>query len=190
MSDPAITVQNNQPSARIAIRNRVKAILIPNTDLGERWYCSRPKYCFLDELPCGLIYFTDEDADDELSSPRSYKRTLHLKIEVIHRLESERANALDDFLDSRSFEIEQTMFWDRHLGLKPLVEDSYYRRTEATDIKIEGDADIASIALFWDVIYRTEIMNTGEINEFLRFYTDYETTEGATARDEVTIRSE
>lgn len=190
MSEPSINKQNIQPAARIIIRNRIKTILVPNTDLGGRWYCSRPKSVFLDEMPCGLIYFTDEDADHEQSAPRTYTRILQLKTEVIHRLESERANALDDFLDSRAYEIEETMFWNRFLGLPGLVEDVVYKRTEATDVKVEGDADIASLAIYWEIQYRTEILLTETLNEFLRYLVGYTTAEGATANDSVTIREE
>jgi len=189
MADPVVTIQNIQPAARIAIRNRVKEILIPNTDLGGRWFCSRPKPVFVNELPCGLIYFTEEGADHQDTVPRSYKRDLTLLTEVVHRMESERENALDDFLDSRAFEIESTLLQDRFLGLEELVEDCVLNRTEAMNIDIGGDADIASVRIFWTVTYRTEAFYGGSLDEFLRYITKYETTIGADAEDNVTIRS-
>lgn len=188
MAEPHVDLNNIQPAARIVIRNRIKTILIPNTDLGGKWFCSRPKPCFIEELPCGLIYFQDEDADTENIVPRSYKRTLHLQTEVLHRLESERANALDDFLDSRAFEIESAILQDRYIGLAKLVEDTVFTRTECTNIEISGDQDIASIKLFWTITYRTDAFYIGALDEFLRYITDYHPTNGANARDQVTIR--
>lgn len=188
MADPVVTVQNIQPAARIAIRNRIKELLVPNTDLGGRWFCSRPKPVFVNEVPCGLIYFSEEAADHQNTAPRSYLRTLTLATEVLHRLDSERDNALDDFLDSRSFEIESTLLQDRFIGLKGLVEDTVLVRTEATNVDAGGDQDIASLKIYWNIQYRTDAFYQGSLDEFLRFITDYNTTDGASARDEVTIR--
>ena len=190
MADPIIKIQNIQPHARIIIRNAVKELLKDNTDLGGRWFCSRPKAVFLSELPCGLIYFSEELADHENIVPRNYKRTLTLVTEVVHSLESQRDNALDDFLDSRSFEIEAAMLHDRFLGLSGLVQDCVLTRTETMNIEAGGEEDIASLRIFWSIIYRTDAFYTGELNEFLRFTADYNTVDGAIARDEVTIREE
>jgi len=185
-----VTIQNIQPHVRIIIRNAVKELLKVNTDLGGRWFCSRPKALFVSELPCGLIYFTEEEADHQNIVPRNYKRTLTLLTEVVHRLETERDNALDDFLDSRAYEIEMAMFSDRYLGLQGIVEDCVLSRTEVMNIDVGGDEDIASLRIFWSIVYRTDAFYKGELAEFLRFITDCDTVDGATARDEVTIRTQ
>lgn len=188
MPDPIVKLQKIQPHARIVIRNVVKKLLKTNTDLGGRWFCSRPKPVFLNEIPCGLIYFSDESADHQNVVPRSYKRTVNLLTEVVHRLEAERDNALDDFLDSRAFEIEAAMLHDRYLGLHGLVEDCVFVRTETMNIEVGGDEDIASLRIFWTIVYRTDAFYTGNLDEFLRFVSDYGTVDGASARDDVTIR--
>lgn len=188
MADPVVVIQNLQPAARIAIRNRVKEILKPNTDLGGRWFCSRPKPLFVSELPCGLIYFTEEAADHQNIVPRTYKRDLTLLTEVVHRMDSDRENALDDFLDSRAYEIESTLLQDRFLGLPGLVEDTVLVRSEALNIDVGGDADIASVRIFWTITYRTEAFYNGRLDEFLRFITDYNPVSGADAQDNVRIR--
>lgn len=189
MADPILALQKIQPHARIVIRNAVKELLKTNTDLGGRWFCSRPKAIFLSEVPCGLIYFTDEDADHGGTAPRNYKRMLTLTTEVLHRLETERENSLDDFLDSRAYEIEAAMMHDRFLGLPGIVEDCILSRSETINIDIGGDEDIASLRIFWTVVYRTDAFYSGDLDEFLRFDSDYNLTDGADARDEVTIRS-
>lgn len=187
----AIVEKNKiQPSPRIVIRNKAKELLKENVDVAERVFCSRPKPLFLTELPACLIYFTNEEADDGDTRPREYEKKLMLVTEVVHRLESVRDNALDDFLDSRAWEIEQTFFADRFMGLKGLVNDITLKSTEALNIQIEGDADIASERLVWEIQYYQEAFNNGELDEFLKFITEYKPTNNADAEDNVTIREE
>jgi len=194
MSDTPIyvTPQDLQPHPRIVIRNFIKELLKVNTDIGGRWYTSRPHPIFLDELPCGLVYFTDETEDHEQTAPRSYKRSLNLTTEVLHRMKSERENAIDDFLDSRAFEVEQTLFADKFLGMPGIVEDVIFIRTQPATIEDEGDTDIASIRLFWNIIYRSDAFNQNKLDEFLRFINTININGEGTQNivDNVTIREE
>jgi hypothetical protein len=183
-----LKIQNMQPHVRIVIRNRVKELLKENTDLGGKWFCSRPKSIFQQEVPCGLIYFQDEISDFGNITPRNYKRTITLLTEVVHQLETDRENAVDDFLDSRAFEIEASMMYDRFLGLPGIVEDCLLMRTEPTNISMEGSIDIATLRIHWNVIYRTDAFYEGEIDEFLKYTADYNLVDGAEAMDNVTIR--
>lgn len=184
-----VTPQNKQPHCRIAIRNWVKALMKVNTDVGNRWYASRPNPIFLDELPCGLVYFTDEPADHQKTAPRNYKRDLSLVVEVVNRLESERENELDDWLDSRAYEVENAMLSDRFLGQKGLIEDTVLTRTQPTTIEDEGDADIGTLRLFFTISYRTGFHYKGKIEEFLKYTADIEGTEGENISSNTTIRS-
>ena len=182
--------QNSQPHPRIIIRNCVKSLLLPAVDVSERVFCSRPKAIFLTELPCILIYFNEEAADHEKSAPRVYKRILSLIVEAVHGLESERDNALDDFLDSRAYEIENALLNDRFLGLQGLVEDCSLSRTENVNISLEGEEDMASTRLMFEITYRTDAYYIGALDEFLKFTSDYKSPENIQlARDEVTIRN-
>jgi len=185
-----VSIQDSQPHPRIIIRNWIKELLKMNTDLGERWFNSRPNPIFLQELPCGLIYFTDEPADHENTAPRNYRRDLSLVTEVINRMESERENVLDDWLDSRAYEIENAMLADRFLGMKGFIQDTVLVRSEPTTIESEGDANIGSVRIFWNVIYRVDAGYTGKLDEFLKFENKIEGTSGEDAEDNVTIRSE
>lgn len=186
-----VSVQNLQPHERIAIRNWVKLLMKANTDLGERWFASRPNPMYFNEVPCGLIYFSDESADHGNTAPRNYKRELSLTIEVMHQMDSERDNALDDWLDSRAYEVERAMLADRFLGLQGIVEDCALVRTQPVTIESEGTAqDVGSIRLFFDITYHTGFANNQKLDEFLKFINKIETTDGAESQDNVTIREE
>jgi hypothetical protein len=143
---------------------------------------------WLEELPCGLIYFTDETADAAKTVPRSYLRTLNLTTEVLINDDSDTENIADDYLDSRAYEIEHTIFQDRFLQLKELVQDTRLTRTVPTILKFEGENDIASIRLFWEIDYYTDGFSPAILDEFLNFMAMYETTLGTENQDIVTIR--
>lgn len=184
-----VSVQNLQPHVRIAIRSWIKELLKVNTDLGGRWFASRPNPMYFNEIPCGLIYFSDESADHRGTAPRNYQRTLSLTTEVLRKMDTERDNALDDWLDSRAFEIEQAMLSDRFLGLPGIVEDTVFTRSQPVTIESENtDQDIASIRLFFDVVYRTDVINNRKLDEFLTFLNTIKSVDGAEAEDDVTIR--
>jgi len=192
-TDIFVYPHNKQPHPRILIRNRVKELLIKNTDLGGHWFCSRPKPIFYTETPCGLIYFTTEPADHQNTAPRNYKRELSLTTEVAMVSNSERENELDDWLDSRAYEIEQTFGGDRFLGLKGLVGDVTFVRTEPVDIVADGDVEVGALRLFWNITYFTNLFYTGKLDEFLKYSADWEVHEeheGSEAVDNVTIREE
>lgn len=182
--------QHSQPHCRIGIRKWVVELMKVNTDLGGRWWASRPNPLFLDELPCGLVYFSDEGADHQQTAPRNYLRSLDLVCEAVHRMESKRENALDDWLDSRAYEIENAMLSDRFLGQKGLIEDTILVRTQPTTIEDEGDADIGTLRVFFRITYRTGFHYKGRIDEFLKFLADIKGTEGENISSNTTIRSE
>lgn len=195
-TDIFVHPQSAQPHPRIIIRNRVKHILKLNTDLsrndGEgnkigQWFCSRPKPIFYTETPCGLIYFTNEPADHRKTAPRNYLRKLALSTEVTMVASSERENAIDDWLDSRAFEIEHTLGGDRFLGLKGLVSDVELTRTEPVDVVVDGNIDISAIRLHWDISYQTDLYFEGKLDEFLRYTVLWKDPDAA---DAVTIREE
>ena len=184
-----VSVQNLQPHVRIALRAWIKELLKVNTDLGGRWFASRPNPMYFNETPCGLIYFSDESADHQGSAPRNYQRIISLTIEVLHQIDSERDNALDDWLDSRAWEVELAMLSDRFLGLPWLVEDTVFTRTQPVTIESENSSqDIGSVRLFFDITYRSDYQNNKKLDEFLTFLNTIETVDGAEAEDDVTIR--
>jgi len=185
-----IPLIEEQPHLRILIRNRVRQLLKEGVKINERVYCSRPLPVFTDELPVCLIYFTNEDAEHKNTAPRVYTRKLTLVTEVLHNIgETERETGLDDYLDSRAFEIEYALGSDRYLGLPEVVQDTILVRTEPINLGFEGDRTCASVRLFWEITYVTSFNYQGSLDEFLKFNTKYNLENGAKAEDMVTIRT-
>lgn len=177
--------QHSQPHPRIEIRKRVKEFLDVCVDVGGRIFVSRPLPMWLSEVPTVLVYFNSEEMDDENTRPKQYKRTLELVIEVLQRQE----NNIDDFLDSRAYEIEYALNSVEYLGLS-WVEDVTPLRTIPAVVSGDGNELTQSLRLFYQVVYRFIPEINVDVKEFLKFVTDYETTDGAKATDSVTIRTE
>lgn len=188
-SDPVL--QKSQPHPRIIIRNKMLSLLKAGTDLAERWWISRPNPVYLSELPCGLIYFTEEESDHNKTIPRTYVRTCHVTTELLQVEETEREGSVDDFLDSRAFEVERAMSQFKFLQLDDLVQDVMLRRTSPVTVEDEGETAAASLRLYWDIQYVHDAFTPESLDEFLRFTSKLETVEpGAKAEDNVTIRTE
>lgn len=189
-SDPVI--QKSQPHPRRIIRERIAELLKAGTDIpADRWFISRPEPAFLAELPCGLIYFTEEESEHKKTAPRTYVRTLHVTTEVLHSEETDRPGSLDDYLDSRAFEIERALYCRKFLGLDEIVQNVELRRTSPIAVEMEGHADIASIRLFWDIEYVWDAFTPEGFDEFLRFVDSIQTgSPGASISDSVTIRGQ
>jgi hypothetical protein len=162
--------QTLQPHGRIAIRNKVKLLLRAATALGEKWFCSRPNEIWLEECPCGLIYFTEERAATENSAPRYYNRTLTLLTEILQYEDTERENSIDDYLDSRAYEVEAVLMMDKQLGLKDLVSDCRLLQTQAIGVPDpSGEKSIAAVRLTWEIDYTMNDYGVVSLDEFLRF---------------------
>ncbi len=203
MTEPIPTVpqyivpQDQQPHCRIVIRRWIKELMIVNTDINrDNWHLSRPDPVFLEESGSGFIYFNDEPADHQGTAPRNYLRTTQIVIQPTRRMDSERPQALEDWLDSRAFEIEGSMLADRFLGQKALlgkknfIEDTVLVRTQPAEIIIDGaDSHHSSIGLFFNIMWRSAYATTATLEEFLSFINDIQGTEGEDAIDNVTIRT-
>jgi hypothetical protein len=184
-----IALQKSQPHPRRIIRARVHNLLKTGTDLAGRWFCSRPDPTFVNELPCGLVYFTDEPADHKNTAPRVYDRTLLLVTEVLQMGEPEEELTLDDWFDSRAFEIEHVFLQDRQLGLTDIVSDSKLVRTQPTQLDFGGETVVASIRLYWEIDWSVDYESGINLAEFLRFTATHNAS-GAIAVDDVTIRED
>lgn len=161
-----------------------------NMDIGGKVYPSRPLPIFFQELPICLVYFTTEQGDFEMTAPRIYKRRLEIVTEVVQQIETEREMGLDDYLDSRAYEIEHALLDDRFLGLREFVQDTVMERTEVINLSSDGGITAASLRIFWVVTYVDSFHYEGNLDEFLKFQAKYKATNGAEAEDLKTIRTE
>jgi hypothetical protein len=183
-----MTIQKSQPHPRKIIRATVVNKLTAGTDLAGRWFCSRPDPAFVEELPCGLVYFTDEAADHADTAPRYYTRTLLLTVEILQMAEPSTPMELDDWFDSRAYEVEAVFLNDRQLGLIDIVQDSRLIRTQPTQLDMGGETIVSSLRLFFEIVYSADQYSTTDLVEFLRFTSENKSTTGTVAVDDVTIR--
>jgi hypothetical protein len=178
------------PHKRKAIRKKVVELLKATVDVGDRVEAHRPYPIWLQslasgpgELPICLVYFGTENAAHGDSGPRWYRRRPTLNIEILH---GSGVKDLDDFLDDRAYEVEFALLHDETLG--GLVNWCSLVETVPGVYDYEGETNIASTRLSFTVEYDTDTVKGASLDEFLRFNTDYETTDGAKAEDNVTIR--
>jgi hypothetical protein len=188
-----MTLMHEQPHYRKLIRARIKQLVKEEVKFNpDRIFFSRPNPVFLPILPVCLIYFDTEEADHRDTVPRSYSRKLTLITEVLHGIDPERENGMDDYFDSRAFELERAFLSDRFLGLSGIVEDVQLNRTEVINLDFGGDRLCGSQRIFWIINYVTNFNFEGSLDDFLKFNTKYELQIGlgANAEDMVTIRTE
>lgn len=187
-----VSKQNKQPHCRIAIRRWVKALMKANVDINvKNWFLSRPDPVFDREAPIGFIYMNDEPADHQGTAPRNYLRSTQIVIQIARRMNSETPEAMDDWLDSRAYEIEKAMLTDRFLGQRNFIQDTILTSTQPTKIHLgDADSDHASIGLFFTIEWRDGFsINETKLDEFFTYLNTIEGTEGENAQDDVTIRT-
>lgn len=109
------------------------------------------------EFPAILVYTRREDTEIWDVSPRSYKHSLRLAVEVI----AQQNNELDDLLDDLTQGIETVFNEDRTLGM--LCESV---ELSSTEMMLSADASnrvIGSALMTYDVIYLTYAVASGEV---------------------------
>lgn len=177
--------QHSQPHPRKLIRDKVTNLMKFYVDIDERVFNSRPNPIWLQEVPVMLVYYVDEEADSQDRRPPIYKRELDIVCEVLQR----QVNNVDEYLDSRAFEIEYAMEAYDFLDLI-FVERVDLIRTQPTTINASGNEFIESVKVYHKITYKWIPEVVVDIKEFLKFENKIRTTEGAEATDLVTIRQE
>lgn len=135
---------------RTAIRNKVVALLLGQTNAGASVYASRVKP-FLsngwqNELPAIVVYTMDENGEIYNAAPREYLRT----VEVVVEVHANADEALDDVLDAISRQVERRLLADDTLG--DTVNDFTYSRTRMV-IRDEGQDLIGGCRIIFDAEY-------------------------------------
>ena len=189
--------QKSQPHLRRTIRHQVRNLLRKYVDLSQRVYLGRPDPIWFSEEPCALVYFTDEAAEDMGSAPRKFRRTLLVTVDVLFgsrpNIAGDEDDELDDWMDSRAFEIEYAMLHDRFLELgesnADWLHDVALLRTQPLQLVFEGDQKTDALRVLFNVVYDVDTVLEGSLDEFLRFNAKHQTVGGADAEDEVIIRA-
>jgi hypothetical protein len=183
---------HKHPRARI--RHKVKEFIKAGVDVDvSKVFCSRPDPLLLEELPCALIYFSAEPVTPEDTVPPKDKRTLRLVIEVLYKAGVSQ-DELDDWMDDRAYEVEDCLLtapfeaWDYKEG-ENLIESIQLTDTIPYTVTVDGAKVAESTKLTFDITYYKSVVQSGSLDEFLRFIAEYKThSPGAEAEDNVTIR--
>lgn len=176
--------QHSQPHKRKEIRKKITELLKGWVDIGGKVYSSRPNAAWLNEVPLALVYYNSEGADSQNTAPKKYKKSLMISIQVLARFEKE----IEDYLDSRAYEIEAALGDDKFLGID-YVEDVDLIKTTPVSIDDTGNENIEAVILNFEVTYRHRAEVIGSLDEFLSFNSDIDTPDGQKTEDIVEIRS-
>lgn len=134
---------------RKAIRQAVVAILVGNTVAGSNVWASRKVHFLQSELPGIAVYTLDTDSEVRDESPRSYKCTTTLVVEL--RLQSGTTiDAVDDPMDDFCEQVENLLNYDRYLldGV-----DSFTSTGTVIELDPSGDRVTALAAMSYEVVY-------------------------------------
>lgn len=108
------------------------------------------------EMPRYLVYTTDENTDEGMSTGRGIMRVVTLMVEAIQM--SDEAT-IDDDLDAHAVHLETALNLSTLGGL---VLKTFLRRTEMA-IRTDGDLSLGVLTLTFDVTYRTVPTNPESI---------------------------
>lgn len=149
-------------TTRKQIRAAVAQLLQGISGVGSRVFESRSRQVWPEELPAILVYTRTETAEIFNESPREYKRTLQLAVEVIAKGDEN----VDDTLDDLCQEIEHRIFQDDTLD--NLVSDTILSDTEI-DFVPDGEQPVGAARITFNVEYFTLAPEEQEgLDDFLR----------------------
>ena len=149
-------------STRKQIRNAVVAWLKSGiSDVGSRVFGNRSTKIWDTEFPLLVAFTKNETAEEWVSAPREYKRTLKLAVDVMVNLNDPDEDSApgaklgDDEIDDLCESVEQRM---ANFGSDPvlfdLVDDIRYSDTEI-DHNPEGERPFIVARITFDVTYFT-----------------------------------
>jgi len=143
-------------SQRKQIRHCVKSLLLGIEGIGDRVFTNRAKKMWKTEYPAIIIYTKNEPAEIRDASPRKYRKSLSLVIELLLKIDKEdqdnkeTEDILDDSMDDFCEIIEQRIFANETLN--GLVSDTILTNTEM-DHGVDGDSEIAGAQLTFECTY-------------------------------------
>jgi hypothetical protein len=149
---------------RKKIRQAIKALLLDNTPAGARVWTNRPnplsqrpgQQSASSQLPAILIYTRSEDSEVFNESPRQYKRTVEVVVEIAAAMNDD----IDDTLDDYAQTVENLILLDDRLGTDPddageYVADGTELTRSSMTIVDGGEIPIGAAILSFDVMYYT-----------------------------------
>ena len=135
--------------ARQQIRAAVVAALTDLTLTKKRVFPTRVYPINNDELPCLLVYTTDESSEiATMQPPRRIRRLLNLSVDGVVKL----VDGYDNKADAISVEVEKALY--NNTSLNALIKDIFLTSTE---IKATGEAEkpVVVVSMNFQVEYHT-----------------------------------
>lgn len=152
---------------RTEIRKAAAAILKAAGVAGGNVEPSLVRFARANQTPVCGVYALEEAADHQGTSPRTYKRTLTLAVEILHKAVED----LDDALDALAEAAETAMLTDPTLGGK--ADDCVLVNTLVTIVR-EGDALHGSCRLDFSIAYRTDEPAATGLDDFALGHVDWD----------------
>lgn len=158
-----------------------------NTRVSDRVFGNRVRPIFQQEVPCIVVYTKSDNAEISNESPREYKRTLSIVLELVSK--SDEEETLDGYLDEFCSEVETAIFQEETFS--GLVSDTILGDTEI-DILVDGEKPIGAAKINLVMPYY-EHLPSGPASPFDDFETanvvyDLESVGSQTeAEDEITL---
>lgn len=140
-------------SKRKTIRHAIANVLLNNTSAGAHVYASRTRKLSKESLPAILVYTNNEDVEVFNESPREYRRTLTLGIEIAARADDD----LDDTLDDIAQEVERILSENQTPG----GADTLLLTGATIVLNADGDNQHGGCVLTYDAIYFTLDVSEG-----------------------------
>ena len=167
---------------RTPIINYAKA-LVQNTGLfGTNVFLNRTSPVLLEEIPCSILYFTDESIEvisGTSDYPRAYRRRLKLSVDV---LIDEQTSSTEETIDDICYTVERAIEDD--FLFKKLLPD--YDPTSRTNTALlmgqalrqvtpynpdsDGERRILAQSMLWDLPYNYDVaadLKLEDLNEYL-----------------------
>jgi hypothetical protein len=172
---------------RARIRKNVVTLLKLGVDVNQRVYASRPNLIWLtQEMPLCLVYFENEENNEEDTNPVQMNRVLKLNVEIL--CAGKVTEDIDDFLDDRAYEAETALFVNE--GWTEDIEEIHLVNTIPYTPDTKSELFISATKLVFEIKYLTNKGEYDSYEEFLRFTSTLSIPlgEGIEVVDDVTIR--
>lgn len=156
-------MMHKRTEIRLAIAKKIREFTKDNV------YLSRPNPLFLPELPCVLIYFSNEDlaiSSGNDNFPKAYERILSINVDII----IEGAADPDTALDRKALAIENSFYDDPLFG--GLCYGCRLFSVRPISIDSEGDRNIEAQRLTWLLKYESDAFLSRRGDDFLQYRAD------------------
>ena len=149
---------------RKAIRKAIQTLLKGKTDAGQNVFSNLSSPSWREDLPSVVIYTRSEDIEAQDVSPREYKRTVELAVEIMAEGPEDPNTSdgtfLEDALDDIAEQVEVELNRDERIGVftNPLgkmiaLVDELILNNVEFEYTEEGERPTGSVRMIYNVVY-------------------------------------